>query len=58
MPRPGPRRQGKTYRLSDSAIADIQAVAERENVIESEAVRLLLSYAYPRMPMGWRPDKE
>lgn len=42
MPRPGPRRQGKTIRLSIAEIADIQAIADREGIEWSEAARLAL----------------
>jgi hypothetical protein len=42
MPRPGPRRQGKTIRLSVEEIADIQAVADRESLEWSEAARLVM----------------
>jgi hypothetical protein len=55
MPRPGPRRQGKTIRLSDNEIIDVDVIGAREEVEWSEAARLMLAYAYPRMPKGWRP---
>lgn len=58
MPRPGPRRKPKTIRLSDPAIAEVEEVATREQEEWSEAARLLLAYAGPRMPEGWRPEQE
>lgn len=40
---------------SDAGKASIEAIATREGLSKSGALRLLLAYALPRMPKGWRP---
>ena len=55
MPRPGPRMPQMPVRMPAEEIAAVEAVAEREETSRSEAARLLISYAVPRMPEGWRP---
>lgn len=58
MPRPGPRMPQMPVRMPAEEIAAVEAVAEREDTSRSEAARLLISYATPRMPKGWRPGQE
>lgn len=58
MPRPGPRMPQLSVRLPAEEIKAVEKVAEREGENKSEAARLLLSYAVPRMPEGWRPEPE
>jgi len=57
MPRPGPRRAPKTVRLSESEIAAVQKIANREHCEWSEAARLLMAYAAPRLPFNWKPKE-
>lgn len=60
MPRPGPRMPHLSIRMPAEEIQAVEEVAEREGESKSEAARLLLSYAVPRMPEGWRsePDEQ
>ena len=43
--------------MSPEQIAAIEAVALREQVEWSEAVRLLTAYGQAEMPEGWRPEQ-
>lgn len=56
MPRPGPRMPQLSIRLPVDEIAAVEQIGEREGETKSEVARLLLSYAVPRMPEGWRPS--
>jgi metal-responsive CopG/Arc/MetJ family transcriptional regulator len=58
MPRPGPRMPTVSVRMPDEEIAVVDGIAERERMNRSEAARLLVTYAAPRMPEGWRPEEE
>lgn len=55
MPRPGPRMPQLSFRMPAGEIEAVEQVAGRERVSKSEAARLLMAYAAPRMPEGWRP---
>lgn len=43
MPRPGPRRERKTIRLSTTEITSIQAIADLKDVEWSEAARMTIA---------------
>jgi hypothetical protein len=58
MPRPGPRKSQMPIRMSTEEIAAVEVVAGREGTNRSGAARLLMSYAIPRMPEGWRPTQD
>lgn len=58
MPRPGPRMLTVSVRMPEEERAVVDGIAEREQLNRSEAARLLVTYAAPRMPEGWRPDRQ
>jgi hypothetical protein len=53
-PRPGPRRPIVSIRLAESGVDYIDRLAEKEGVLRSEMIRLLLAYGVKHWPKGWR----
>jgi hypothetical protein len=52
-----PRSQScpsRTTRVSEVGVREIDKVANREGLVRSEAIRLLLAFAVRQIPKGWR----
>jgi hypothetical protein len=43
-----------TARVSEVGVREIDKVADREGLVRSEVIRLLLAFAVRQMPKGWR----